>query len=74
MVEHAPLLPSAGAEGMTDKTYLVQFKPAGISAQLVVAENAQIYDEHLVFFCLPLRNSIPALIQFWSSMLIIKPA
>jgi hypothetical protein len=49
MVEHAPLLPSAGAEGMADKTYLVQFKPAGISAQLVVAENAQIYDEHLVF-------------------------
>jgi hypothetical protein len=34
---------------MTDKTYLVQFKPAGISLQLVVAERAQIYDEHLVF-------------------------
>jgi hypothetical protein len=37
------------AEGMTDKTYLVQFKPAGISVQLVVAASAEIYDEHLVF-------------------------
>ena len=34
---------------MADKTFLVQFKPAGVSAQVVIAENAQIYDEHLVF-------------------------
>jgi hypothetical protein len=34
---------------MTDKTYLVQFKPAGIRVQLVFAVSAEIYDEHLVF-------------------------
>jgi hypothetical protein len=46
---HRLLLSSAGADGMSDNTYLVRFKPAGISVQLVVAESAQIYDEHLVF-------------------------
>jgi hypothetical protein len=43
------LLPSAGADGMTDKAYLVRFKPPDTSTQLVVAESTQIYGEHLVF-------------------------
>ena len=42
-------LPSAAADGMADKTYLVRFKLAGLSALIVVAESAQIYDDHLVF-------------------------
>jgi hypothetical protein len=42
-------LPSAAADGMADKTHLVRFKLAGLSALIVVAESAQIYDEHLVF-------------------------
>jgi hypothetical protein len=34
---------------MTDETYLVRFKPPEMSAQLVVAESALIYGDHLVF-------------------------
>jgi hypothetical protein len=34
---------------MTDKTYLVRFKPPEISTQPVVAERAEIHGEHLVF-------------------------
>ncbi len=41
-------LPSTGTPGMADKTYLIRFKPPEISTQVVVAESAQIYGEHLV--------------------------
>jgi hypothetical protein len=36
-------------DGMADKTYLVRFKPLETDTQLVVAESAQIYGDHLVF-------------------------
>jgi hypothetical protein len=49
-LEHGPFaLPSAAADGMADKTYLVRFKPVELGALVVVAESAQIYDDHLVF-------------------------
>jgi hypothetical protein len=34
---------------MTDKTYLVRFKSPELGNQLVIAQRAEIYDEHLVF-------------------------
>ncbi len=34
---------------MADKTYLVRFKPTSLGTLVVVAESAQIYDDHLVF-------------------------
>jgi hypothetical protein len=34
---------------MTDKTYLVRFKPPEVSTQLVIAERTQIYGEHVAF-------------------------
>jgi hypothetical protein len=34
---------------MTDKTYLVRFKAPELSAQVVVADSALIYGDHLVF-------------------------
>jgi hypothetical protein len=43
------LLPSGGADGMTDKTYLVRFKSPEISSQLVVGESTEIDGEHLIF-------------------------
>lgn len=41
--------PSVGLNGMPEKTNLVRFKPPGISSQLVLAESAQIHEEHLIF-------------------------
>ena len=32
-----------------DNTYLIRFKPDGLTSQLVIATNAQIHGEHLVF-------------------------
>jgi hypothetical protein len=43
------VLPTTAADGMADKTYIVRFKPPEIGTQVVVAEGAQIYGEHLVF-------------------------
>jgi hypothetical protein len=34
---------------MTDKNYFVRFKSPDISSQVVVAERARIYGEHLAF-------------------------
>ncbi len=42
-------LPTRGADAMANKTYLVRFKPPEISTQVVHAERAEIYGEHLVF-------------------------
>jgi hypothetical protein len=36
-------------DGMADKTYFFRFKPPETGTQLVVAESAQIYGDHLVF-------------------------
>jgi hypothetical protein len=61
-----------GRRGMADKTYLVRFKPPEISTQVVVAEAAQIYGEHLVF--LTSKGELAALflleiVEDWSELL-----
>ena len=71
-LEHGPFaLPSAAADGMADKTYLVRFKPVELSALVVVAESAQIYDDHLVF--LNLKGKVAGLflleaVESWSEL------
>jgi hypothetical protein len=61
-----------GRRGIADKTYLVRFKPPEISTQVVVAEAAQIYREHLVF--LTSKGELAALflleiVEDWSELL-----
>jgi hypothetical protein len=34
---------------MLDKTYLIRFKPSDLSPHVVIAANAEIHGEHLVF-------------------------
>jgi hypothetical protein len=73
LVQHAPLLlPRAGADGTADKTYSVRLKPPEISTQVVVAEAAQVYGEHLVF--LNSKRELAALflleiVEDWSELL-----
>jgi hypothetical protein len=41
--------PARRSDGMTDKVYLVRFKPPEVGTQLVVAERVQIHGEHVAF-------------------------
>jgi hypothetical protein len=34
---------------MPDKTHLIRFKPSDLSCHVVIAANAEIHGEHLVF-------------------------
>jgi hypothetical protein len=56
---------------MTDKTFLVRLKQADLHSHLVIAANAEIHGEHLVF--LRSDGSLAALfvlevIQSWSEV------
>ena len=38
----------SGGQGMSDRTYIVRFKPPQMSAQLVVASSVEIQGDHIV--------------------------